>query len=124
MGYDRGDSFLFDLKPNGIPFGSKSNGKLSPRSCPIKCERKWKYSFLSAHTEKSFPNLVNLNQIWIVIFPSASIDLPPIGVPIGVLNLSENGLITIQILFGVIRFRKIFLCVHHKEERKTTYGYL
>ena len=24
MGYDRGDSFPFDFKPNGIPFGSKS----------------------------------------------------------------------------------------------------
>ena len=31
MGYDRGDSFPFDFKPNGIPFGSKSNGKLSPQ---------------------------------------------------------------------------------------------
>ena len=24
MGYDRGDSFLFDFEPNGISFGSKS----------------------------------------------------------------------------------------------------
>ena len=34
-------------------------------------------------------NLVNPNQIWIVItlFP---INLTPIGVPIGVLNLSEK----------------------------------
>ena len=47
MGYDRGDSFPFDFKPNGIPFGSKSKGILSPRSYPIQCERKWKYSFLS-----------------------------------------------------------------------------
>ena len=23
MGYDRGDSFLFDFEPNGIPFGSE-----------------------------------------------------------------------------------------------------
>ena len=46
MGYDRGDSFPFDFEPNGIPIGSKSNGKLSPRSYPIQCERKWKYSFL------------------------------------------------------------------------------
>ena len=29
------------------PFGSKSKGKLLPRSYPIQCERKWKYSFLS-----------------------------------------------------------------------------
>ena len=47
MGYDRGDSFPFDFEPNEFPFGSKSKGKLSPRSYPIQCERKWKYSFLS-----------------------------------------------------------------------------
>ena len=47
MGYDRGDSFPFDFKPNGIPFGSKSKGKLSPRSYPIQYERKWNTSFLS-----------------------------------------------------------------------------
>ena len=48
MGYDRGDSFPSDFEPNGIPFGSenrKKNG--SPRSYPIQCERKWKYSFVS-----------------------------------------------------------------------------
>ena len=50
MGYDRGDSFPFDFEPNGIPFGSKSNGKLSPRSYPIQCERNCKYSFLSVTT--------------------------------------------------------------------------
>ena len=48
MGYDRGDSFPFDFEPNGIPSGSKLKGKLLPRSYPIQCERKWKYSFLSA----------------------------------------------------------------------------
>ena len=47
MGYDRSDSFSFDSEPNGIPLGSKSKGKLSPRSYPIQCERNWKYSFLS-----------------------------------------------------------------------------
>ena len=47
MGYDRGDSIPFDFEPNGIPFCSKSKGKLSPRSYPIQCERKWKHSFLS-----------------------------------------------------------------------------
>ena len=26
MGYDRGDSFLFDFEPNLNPFGSKSKG--------------------------------------------------------------------------------------------------
>ena len=48
MEYDHGDSFPFDFEPNGNPFGSKLKGKLSPRSYPIQCERKWKYSFLSA----------------------------------------------------------------------------
>ena len=47
MGYDRGDSFPFDFKPNEIPFGPKSKRKLSPRSNPIQFERKPKYSFLS-----------------------------------------------------------------------------
>ena len=47
MGYDRGDSFPFEFRSNGIPFGSKSKGKLSLRSYPIQCERKCKYSFLS-----------------------------------------------------------------------------
>ena len=47
MGYDRSDSFPFDSEPNGIPFGSKSKGKLSPRVYPIHFERKWRYSFLS-----------------------------------------------------------------------------
>ena len=48
MGYDRGDCFPYDFEPNGFSFGSKSKGKLSPRSYPIQCERKWKHSFLSA----------------------------------------------------------------------------
>ena len=47
MGYDRDDSFPFNFEPNGISFGSKSNGKLSPRSYPIQCEKNLKYSFLS-----------------------------------------------------------------------------
>ena len=58
MGYDRGDSFPFDFEPNGISLGSKSKGKLSLRSYPIQCGRKWKYSFLSVHTEKFFQNLI------------------------------------------------------------------
>ena len=47
MGYDGVDSIPFDFEPNEILFGSKSKGKLSPRSYPIQCERKWKYNFLS-----------------------------------------------------------------------------
>ena len=48
MGYDRGDGFPFDFEPTWNPFGSKSKGKLSPRSYPIQYERKWRYSCLSA----------------------------------------------------------------------------
>ena len=58
MGYDRGDSFPIDFEPNGIPFGSKSKGKLSPRSYPIQCERKWKYSFLSAGASNMYCEMV------------------------------------------------------------------
>ena len=47
MGYDRGDIFPFDFKPNGYPFGSELKIKLSPRSYPIRFEKKCKYSFLS-----------------------------------------------------------------------------
>jgi len=46
MRYDRGDCFPLDFQPNVITFGSKSEGKLSPRSYPIQCE--WKHSFFSA----------------------------------------------------------------------------
>ena len=46
MGYDLGDSFPFDFEQYGIPFGSKSKEKLSPRSFPIQYERKCKHSFL------------------------------------------------------------------------------
>ena len=48
MVYDHGDSFPFDFEVNGIPFGSKLEVKLSPRSYPIQFERKGKYSFLRA----------------------------------------------------------------------------
>ena len=47
MGYVHGDSFPFNFEPNGIVFSSKSKGKLSPLSYPMRCERKCKYSFLS-----------------------------------------------------------------------------
>ena len=48
MGYSCGDSFPFDLEPNGNPFGSKSKGKLSPQPYRIRFERNWKYSLLTA----------------------------------------------------------------------------
>ena len=50
MGYDGVHSFPFNFEPIGISFGSKSKGKLSPRSYPIQCDRKWKYSFHSVQT--------------------------------------------------------------------------
>ena len=61
MGYDRGDSFPFDFEPNGIPFVSKSKGKLSPRSYPIKYERKWKHSFLG---DKNCSLYIGLGFVW------------------------------------------------------------
>ena len=39
MGYDGGDIFPFDFEPNGIPFGLKSKGKLSPRSSSVSEKR-------------------------------------------------------------------------------------
>ena len=47
MGYDRGDILPFEFEPNGIPFVSKSKGKLSPRSYPIQFEGKWNTSFFT-----------------------------------------------------------------------------
>ena len=40
MEYYRGDSVLFNFKLNRILFGSKSEGKLSPRSCSTQIEGK------------------------------------------------------------------------------------
>ena len=58
MGYDRGDSLPFNIEPNGIPFGSKSKGKLSPRLYPTQCEMKWKYSFLNEDHKKKVSELL------------------------------------------------------------------
>ena len=58
MVYDRGDSFPFDFEPNGIPFGSISKEKWSPRSYPIRCERKWKHSFLSVCEDAAAVNRI------------------------------------------------------------------
>ena len=52
MGYDNGDRFPFDFESDGIPFGSNSNGKLSPRSYPIQFEMNLKYRFLNAWQEQ------------------------------------------------------------------------
>ena len=68
MENDRVDDFPFDFEPNELPFGSKSKGKLSPRSHPNGnlFLRVWQNcsGFAAA---KSFPNFVKFNQIWIVI---------------------------------------------------------
>ena len=64
MGYDYCDSFRFpfDFELNGIPFGSKLKGKLSPRSYPIQCERNWKYSFRSVGAGMSAIHKLNVSQ--------------------------------------------------------------
>ena len=64
MGYDRGDSFIFDFEPNKISFGRKSKGKLSPRSYPIQCERKWKYSFVSVDRKITTNRLISCPREW------------------------------------------------------------
>ena len=64
MGYDRGDSFPFDFEPNGNPFGSKSKGKLSPRSYPIECERKWNASFHSIPRGAVTGVIFSLSNSW------------------------------------------------------------
>ena len=66
MGYDRGDSFPLDFEPNGFPFGSKSKGKLSPRSYPIRFERKWKSSFLSVSDGRILNTHVTNKQLLIL----------------------------------------------------------
>ena len=66
MGCDPGDSFPFDSEPNGIPFGSKSKEKLSPRSYPIHCERKWKHSFLSVGIKKVYKKAIMLYILYIL----------------------------------------------------------
>merc|ERR1719452_59469 len=50
MGYNRGDSFPFDFNQMESIWFRKSKGKLSPRSYPIQCERKWKQFSQYRHT--------------------------------------------------------------------------
>ena len=45
--------FFLILEPNGIPFGSKSKGKVSPRLYPIQYERKWNASASRQHAMPS-----------------------------------------------------------------------
>ena len=56
MEHNRSDNFTFNFEPNGIPFGSRSKGKLSPRLYIFQYERKWKYSF-------------SVSQGWTIPFP-------------------------------------------------------
>ena len=44
--FDRGDTFTFDVGPNGIFVWSKSKGKLSPRSYSLQFEKEYKSIFL------------------------------------------------------------------------------
>ena len=83
MGYDRRDSFPFDFEPNGIPFGSKSYGKLSPRSYPIQFERKWNISFLSemAHQYRAFILLFAILMHWYI--------------PIGIMTMDRCAILVI-----------------------------
>ena len=81
MGYDRGDSFLFDFEPNGNPFGSKSKGKLSPRSYPIQCENKWKSSFLNVSGRPLIPYFSNFFKIIFLFIVSKALK-KSINIPI------------------------------------------
>ena len=56
--------------PNGLPFGSKSKGKLLLRSCPIQCEKNWKFSFFSVATKRPVqnqPQIYKYIAFWIQI---------------------------------------------------------
>ena len=79
MKYDRGDSFLSNLNEIDFHFGSKSKGKLSTRSYPIQCERKWNTSFLSAvsistlHRLHEFKDRVLHHNIYLHITSSSRV---------------------------------------------------
>ena len=62
MGHDRSDSPPPTLNQMEFHLAQNRKLKLSPRSDPTECERKWKYSSLSVE---------NHNQIPIVRAPSA-----------------------------------------------------
>ena len=68
MVYDRGDSFPSDFEPNGLLFGSKSKGKLSPRLYAIQFERKLKTSFLSVKHNESILMANGFRNIFVYIF--------------------------------------------------------
>ena len=77
MGFDHGDCFPFDFETNGNPFGSKSIGKLSPRSYPIQFERKWKYSFLSVDRKTATNRLIAVRETGVSRHQGGSVGGPP-----------------------------------------------
>ena len=77
MGYDRGDSFPFNFEPNGNPLGSKLKVKLSPRSYPIQCESKWKYSFLSVGRKTATDRLIAVRETGVSRHQGGPIEGPP-----------------------------------------------
>ena len=62
MEYDRGDSFPSNFA-NGIQFGSKSNGKLSPRSYSTPYEKRWESIFPCVGWEELL-RLTTVSQNW------------------------------------------------------------
>ena len=64
MGYDRGDSFLFDFEPNGIPSGSKSKGIFENNFC-----RNFSFFLL-------FFYCLSISQLYLI-------DFEPNGIPFG-----------------------------------------
>ena len=79
--YDRGDRFPFDFGQNGIPFGSKSKGKLLTRSYSIQYERKWKFSFLSVErlpdTKTVTDRLISVRETGVSRHQGGPIEGPP-----------------------------------------------
>ena len=65
------------FEPNGITFGSKSKGKLSQRSYPIQCERKWKYSFLSVDRKTATDRLIAVRETGVSQHQGGPIEGPP-----------------------------------------------
>ena len=107
--YDRGDSLPFTVESNGIPFGRRSKGKLSPRSYSV---RFWKeMEIRSPHSRGVVSSLVNKSLTRREIITSDSceiirnmdcnytynIDLEPIGMCFGSKSIGKW---SIQFDFG------------------------
>ena len=92
MGYDCGDSFPSDFEPNEIPFGSRSKGKLSPRSYPIQFERNWKL-VLSVQTGKPPPTDLQLSESLASLGIMGAQLRPPLKSPVHHSTIILRGLI-------------------------------